>query len=194
MHIMTELIDEFMPQYDVRERHRIRVAASPDATYAALRTADLTGSVVIRVLAFLRTGRRHRPHATLESFANRGFHLIAESPPREMVIGIEGQFWRPSAPVCTPSPEVFRQALTPAPGMARGIWNFTVGALADGGTELTTETRVLCADAATRRRFLPYWYVIRAGSGLIRHAMLRAIRREAEREMQPGLHSPPLGS
>ena len=49
-----------------------------------------------------------------------------------------------------------------------------------GGTELTTETRVLCADAGARRRFLPYWYLIRPASGMIRRVMLREIRRSAE--------------
>jgi hypothetical protein len=48
------------------------------------------------------------------------------------------------------------------------------------GTRLTTETRVTATDPRTRARFGRYWLVIRAGSGLIRRDMLRAIARRAE--------------
>jgi hypothetical protein len=65
-------------------------------------------------------------------------------------------------------------------GRARAGWNFMTAAVPEGGTQLSTETRVLCGDAATRRRFRWYWRVIRPGSGLIRRAMLASIRRAAE--------------
>ncbi|MFE9701927.1 hypothetical protein [Streptomyces sp. NPDC005930] len=47
---------------------------------------------------------------------------------------------------------------------------------------LSTETRILATDERTRRAFAPYWYLIRAGSGLTRRSMLAAIRRRAQRE------------
>ena len=45
------------------------------------------------------------------------------------------------------------------------------------------ETRVRCADPATRQQFLRYWRVIRLGSDLIRGSMLRRIRNTAERRV-----------
>lgn len=42
--------------------------------------------------------------------------------------------------------------------------------------------RVRCADAAARRAFGRYWRVVRPGSGLLRHVMLRRIRAWAERQ------------
>ena len=48
------------------------------------------------------------------------------------------------------------------------------------GRTLTTETTVFAADAASRRRFRPYWLVIRPFSGLVRRLWLRAIKRRAE--------------
>jgi hypothetical protein len=48
------------------------------------------------------------------------------------------------------------------------------------GSRLTTETRVTATDPATRARFGLYWLFIRAGSGVIRHDMLRAVARRAE--------------
>jgi hypothetical protein len=45
---------------------------------------------------------------------------------------------------------------------------------------LRTETRVVCADAATRRRFRAYRLLIGLASGLIRHEMLAAVRTAAD--------------
>jgi len=189
------LIDDYMPRYDVVERHAIRVRATPAQTYAAIRTTDFGGGMMIRALFFLRLlpgalwhGRsgiralmqRRVSSITIASMERGGFHLLAEHAPDELAIGIEGRFWTLSGDRCTPSAELFRTR-PPAPGTARGLWDFRVRAIDDEQCELSTETRVLCADSAVRRRFLPYWAVVRPGSGLIRHAMLRAIRRTAER-------------
>jgi hypothetical protein len=66
-------------------------------------------------------------------------------------------------------------------GLARGVWNFAVADETLGAVRITTETRVLCGDAASRRRFRRYWFFVRPFSGLIRIVMLRAIRRQVAR-------------
>jgi len=71
-------------------------------------------------------------------------------------------------------------SVPPPFGTAKAAWNFEVGLRADGATELRTETRVLCADVATRRRFRAYWILIKRFSGLIRQEMLAAVRSAAE--------------
>jgi hypothetical protein len=73
----------------------------------------------------------------------------------------------------------------PLAGHALAGWSFTVVPRADGTTELRTETRVRCAPDA-RIKFRAYWLLVRPGSGLIRRAMLRAIRRAAERRGETG--------
>ena len=188
------LIDELLPTFDVSERHRVAVSASPAATYAALREADLAESSLARALLVLRAmpgtlsrgiaGIRElrksgREAITLDTFQDRGFRILAEDPPREIAIGLEGKFWVPSGALCTPPADAFRATPIPA-GMARAVWNFSV-VESGQGSELATETRVLCADAATRRRFLPYWALIRIGSGFIRISMLSSIKRQAEK-------------
>lgn len=192
---MRALIDDFLPEYDVREYHRTRVHASAEATYAAVFTANLAGAPIARALLFARAvpgalaagraglrrlRRAHREPVTLRDFEHRGFRIVAERAPHEIVIGLEGQFWRLGGGVCSPPAASFRSTAQ-APGTARAIWNFTAHETPSGATELATETRVRCADSAARRRFLPYWLVIRAGSGMIRRMMLREIRRAAER-------------
>jgi hypothetical protein len=194
------LIDAYLPDYDVRERHRTRVRASREVTYAAIRTANLASAPLARMLLALRAlpgalgdgasgvrklWSRGSRAVTLSTFEDRGFRLLAELPPTELVIGLEGMFWRPTGNLSTPPAADFRSR-GPAPGTARGVWNFHLRSCADGTTELTTETRVQCADAGARRRFLPYWYAIRPASGMIRHAMLRAIRESAEATVPQG--------
>lgn len=79
------------------------------------------------------------------------------------------------------SPErVYAGVWTSAPGTAKAAWNFAVHPGTGGRSVLTTETRVLCADPATRRRFRTYWAVVGPFSGLIRREMLAAIRDTAE--------------
>ena len=187
---------------DAGSGHRGVVA--PEVVYAALREADLAGGpltttlMTIRlipatVIAFLRSPRRallelrergvHRRESRggvrLADFERRGFRVVAENPPEELVIGLLGKFWTPRGGLCaTVSVDDFRTG--PPSGLALAGWNFTVAQRPGGLTELATETRVWCA-ADVRTRFRAYWLVVRPGSGLIRRAMLRSIRREAER-------------
>lgn len=188
------LIDEYLPRYDVVERHSIRVRATQAETYAAIISTNFASGPIVRVLVALRglpgallhglSGIRalmggRATTMTLASMEGGGFHRLEERVPSELVIGIEGRFWTLSGERCTPSAAVFRSR-PPAPGTARAVWDFRVRIIDGEQCELSTETRVLCADKAARRRFLPYWFVVRAGSGLIRGEMLRSIKRTAE--------------
>lgn len=51
---MAALIDQYLPRFDVRETHRIRVRASPDTTWAALHRADLARSPLVGALLVIR--------------------------------------------------------------------------------------------------------------------------------------------
>ena len=193
------LLDDLMPHYDVVERHAVRVRASPDDTFAAIREADLADGPITRallgvrmlpaaVVAFLRSppdaiaewrARRARRRGRLDDFERAGFHVVAVRAPEEIVIGLLGRFWTPRGDLCARvTEESFR---TPPPaGQALAGWKFTVQDRGDGSCTLRTETRVRCA-ADARLRFRLYWLLVRPGSGLIRRSMLRAIRRQAER-------------
>lgn len=193
--IEAMLIDEFLPRYDVVERHGIRVDAPASRVYEAIWAADLARSLPVRVLLGLRTlpsllvdrakARRladvlqRSTTVTLQTVLSQGFYLLAEEPGREVLLGVVGRFWTPTASLEPTDPERFRSAA--APGRAKGAWNFTVTALGEGSTRLETETRVQCADARTLARFRPYWLVVRPFSGLIRRMMLRTIRAAALR-------------
>jgi hypothetical protein len=181
------LIDEWLPRYDAVERHELLVAAAPSAVYAALRRVDLLASPVIRWLLILRSlpAARRRPRGagaraplTLERMRQGGFVLLGERPERELALGVVGRFWTAAGTRVPVDADGFRAF--GAPGYARVVWDFRLVAAA-GGTRLSTETRIACTDAHSRRRFRLYWRIVRPFSGLIRIALLRAVAREATR-------------
>jgi hypothetical protein len=186
------LIDDYMPRWDIRSRHQIGVAASSERTYAAVRAADLGKHPLVRVLLTLRalpvaiSSRRlgalrecASRSITLSDFEARGFRILAESPPRDLLIGLEGAVWKPGGALRPVTERSFRE---PVPsGIARAAWSFTVVPVSPLESLLITETRVLSGDRAARRRFRIYWGLVGRGSGLIRRLMLESIKAEAER-------------
>jgi hypothetical protein len=182
------LIDELMPRFDEVERHALVVHAPPSDVYAALRRVDLRSAPLIRGLLFLRglpallaRRRRRRPRGplTLDGLLASDFVLLGERPGRELALGVVGRFWTPTGQVMGLDADAFR-AFDQA-GYAKAVWDFRVAPEPGGATRLSTETRVRCVDAASRRRFRRYWRVIRPFSGLIRIALLRAVARETTR-------------
>ncbi len=181
------LIDSFAPRPDAVETHSIVINAPRQTVYRVLRTADLGESVIIKSLLALRSipGLIARPCAmprnrkiTLQTLFDSGFGLLAEKPGEEIVLGVTGRFWRPTGNV---SPFNRPDFDLPVPaGFARGVWNFSVSDQVRGQTTLTTETRVICGDPASRRKFLAYWLVVRPFSGLIRLIMLKSVRKTVE--------------
>jgi hypothetical protein len=108
----------------------------------------------------------------------RGFVLLGERPERELALGVVGRFWTPAGARLTLDAAGFRAFV--APGYAKAVWDFRLTPEV-GGTRLSTETRINCTDAASRRRFRLYWRIVGPFSGLIRIALLRAVAREATR-------------
>ena len=104
--------------------------------------------------------------------------MLAERPDELVLGGSWGGSGRATEVVEPIEPADF--AAFEAPGFAKAVMNFHARAV-DGGTLLTTETRIRGTDEEARRRFRRYWRVVMPGSALIRRAWLRAIRRRAER-------------
>lgn len=185
------LIESFIPNPDAIETHEIEIAASREAVYQALWATDLGGSPIIKSLMALRSlpgivshpkRLRHLPgQITLQTIIEGGFGQLAEAPGKEVVLGVVGQFWRPTGNLLPFSKEMFRGPVQP--GLARGVWNFSVHEVGEGLTVLSTETRVVCGDAASRLKFRAYWTVVRPFSGLIRVIMLRAVKKACARDI-----------
>jgi hypothetical protein len=180
------LIDSFAPNPDAVEIHSIAINASPETVYQALWTADLGDSMIIKLLLGLRSlpelvlhgGRLRRDgKITLPTIIDSGFGILANQP-EEIVLGVTGKFWRPSGNL-SPFNRTGFDGAVPS-GIARAVWNFTMKEDSPGGTIFSTETRVICGDSASRRKFRLYWFFVRPFSGLIRLIMLRAVKRACE--------------
>jgi hypothetical protein len=114
---------------------------------------------------------------TLASLKKTRFEILGETPDHEILLGLVGRFWTPRGDMKKVDAESFKKF--DRAGYAKAVWNFAVRP--DGeAMRLTTETRIRCLDAGSRRSFGFYWMFVRPFSGLIRMEMLRAIKRRAE--------------
>ena len=182
------LIESFAPNPDAVERHSTVINASAKEVNSVLWTADLGGSLIIKLLMglrslpefILRPGRvpPRKRAITLQTVIDSGFGILANQP-EEIVLGVTGKFWRPTGNLSPFKREDFDRPVSP--GLARGVWNFSLKEDGRGRTILSTETRVVCGDDLSRRKFRVYWLFVRPFSGLIRLLMLRAVKRACVR-------------
>jgi hypothetical protein len=184
-------LDGVMPVWDVRSSHAIDIAASPERVFDTLAVADFSRNPIVRSLMALRSipaivlaPRKAWRDWRASLAAERGtgplrhaFVVLESRRPDTLILGLTGRFWTPSGGLVATDPASFGKAL---PGFARAAWSFEL-VPTTAGTRLSTETRVLCGDPRSRRRFLRYWRVIRPGSGVIRRVVLRQIKVAAER-------------
>ena len=183
------LLDELLPAYDVHEVHAVLVDAPPARVFAALRRMTSGEMPVLRILMGLRglparlTGRRapwsdtDRP--LLDQILAGGFSHLGEEGNRELVVGFVGQPWKLTGGRLAPVRDGNSFTACETPGYVKVAMNFHLQPIGHR-TRLVTETRIRATDPASRRAFGRYWWLIRPGSGLIRRAWLRAIKRRAE--------------
>lgn len=182
------MLDEIMPEYEFGEVHSIRLSASPEAALAAFKEVAPGEMPLVRLLFTLRslparlTGRQGLPTektiSLYEQMLDFGFVYLGDKPNRELVAGMIGQMFklRGETPTIRDACEfvAFEE-----PGYAKAAMNFFVEP-ADRDTLLTTETRIMTTDSASRQQFGRYWRVIYPGSAAIRRSWLQAAKRRAE--------------
>lgn len=180
------LLDGFMPNYEVAERHRIFVNAPAEATFAAACDLDFEDSHIVRavfkgreLLLGAKAGPDALPRGLLAQTKALGWGLLAEVPGREVVMGAVTQPWLADV--------VFR-ALPPGefasfhdPGYVKIAWTLRADRVGERKSIFRTETRVLACGPVPRAKFRKYWAFLSPGILLIRLAMLRPLKHEAER-------------
>jgi hypothetical protein len=97
------LLDQFMPEYEVAERHHVRVTAPPAITLAAAADTDLQRSRIVRAIFKAREmvlgtepDAATRPKGLLAQTTSLGWHVLGETPGREIVVGAVTQPWLPN--------------------------------------------------------------------------------------------------
>jgi hypothetical protein len=188
---VTAVLDQVLPAYRHRERHSTQIAAAPEVVWEALQAVSAGDLRLTRVLTSIRAlparltsgGKRGgglpADRTFIEAFIERGYRELLSDPPRALVAGSAGQPWRLRGGATLDVVDLGGFRAFARPGFVLIATSFELEAVGEG-TLLSTETRVQPTDAAAGGSFRPYWWAIRAGSGLIRRDVLHAVRRRAE--------------
>jgi hypothetical protein len=181
-----ELLDRFMPAYEVVERHHTRVAAPAGVTLAAAREQDLLRLPLVRAIFKAREivlgagpDERPQPRGLLAATQALGWGILAEVRDREVVVGAVTKPWEPNVTFRALSPEQF--AAFEQPGFVKIAWTLRADPIDDEASIFRTETRAIATDATARKRFRRYWAFASPGIASIRWLSLRPLTREAER-------------
>jgi hypothetical protein len=188
-------LDRVFPEYEIVERHSVRVRASPEITFAAAQEIDLEWSPAIRAIFAAREllfgtdpESRILPKAMLAQMKARGWGTLAEIPGREIVMGGFTQPWLANVAIRALPPEEFVNFREP--GYVKIAWTLRVDP-AIGGSIFRTETRAVATSPEARAKFRRYWSLVSPGIVLIRKITLRLVKKEAERRARdaaPAVH------
>jgi hypothetical protein len=145
------LLDEFLPEYEIHERHEVELPLAPER---ALEAALASPVVPDRIVGLLFRFRGLRTAAgSLEEFAcTAPFHELGRTE-TEFVAGLE-------------------------PRALRIAFDFRAEPHAQGSL-LSTETRVHALTPRALRLFRLYWLAVGPFSALIRRRWLKAIAAQA---------------
>lgn len=181
-----ELLDQFMPEYDVVERHSISIAAPAPVVLAAAREQDLLKLPLVAAIFKARElalgaspDSRAQPRGLLAAVQSLGWGVLAERPGREIVVGAITQPWEPNVTFRALPPEQFAAYSTA--GDVKIVWTLRADPRGPRNSIFRTETRAVATDPVARDRFRRYWSFVSPGISAIRWLSLPPLKREAER-------------
>ena len=184
--VQDELLDRFIPRYDVVERHHVHVDAAPDVTLDAAKEQDLFDSPLTHFIFKAREvvlgaspDNRERPRGLLAAMQSLGWGVLADVPGHELVMGAVTKPWEANVTFRgLPSDEF---AAFSEPGFVKIAWTLRADPVGNGQSRFRTETRAVATDPTARARFRAYWAFASPGIALIRRLSLTPLKREAER-------------
>ena len=177
------MLDDVMPEYQFSERHSQRVHATPQqalqsvrqSTFGDMRSLGTLLKIRAAALRIHETGNSLQDKRVLDSFAASGY-LTGNTPHEIVMAGIANI--RAGGPVKLQTLQQISDYREPG-GIKIG-YDFTVDDVGGGWCTVSTETRVMALDDATRRGMGRYWRLIVPGSGLLRRQWLDGIKKRAE--------------
>jgi hypothetical protein len=185
-----DLLDRYLPAYDVVLTEHLVVEAPPAAVFAAARSFDFltTDAKMVTALMSLRTvparlsGRPTATPSTLMLATDAdilpGWVNLGETPGRELVFGAVGTFWKADIEWLDVPAEKF--AAFAEPGWGKIACHLLVRPDGPGRSILSYECRTATTDLASRKQMSRYWWLIRPFVAYILRAVLRTIRGNAE--------------
>lgn len=176
-------LDEIMPEYQFFEKHSTRVHARPDQVMRAVRESRFGDLKSFSTLMNIRSvalrihdkGDSLRDKRVFDVFTLSGY--VSGANDHEVLLA-GGANARVGRPLQLPNLQAFAEYHEP--GAVKMAFNFHADDIGNGWCIVTTETRVLATDDATRRGMSRYWRLIVPGSGLLRRQWLDAIKEKAE--------------
>jgi len=182
----STLLDRFIPAPEVVEHHQVRIAAPADVVLATAKGLELLNSGLVQAVFKLRAivlgGRRDsrlHPKPLLEQMRSIGWVVLAERAGREVVLGAVTKPWEAEPVFRSISAGEF--GAFREPGYVKIVWTLRAEPLGEWASMFHTETRVSTTDPETTKRFRRYWSYVAPGVELIRLAMLRPMKKAAER-------------
>jgi len=181
------LLDHFMPQYDVVERHRVHVDAPAGTTLDVASNLDLFDLPAVRAIfkgreLLLGSAPGERPPARgmLAAVQALGWVVLADDPGREVVLGAVTKPWEANPVFRSVPPDEFRAFAEP--DYVKIAWTLRADPAGRQASIFRTETRAVATDAAARSRFRVYWSLLSPGIFLIRWLSLGPVKGGAERQ------------
>jgi hypothetical protein len=177
------MLDDVMPQYQFSEWHSQRVHATPQQALQAVRQSTFGDMRSLRTLLKIRaaalriheTGDSLQDKRVLDAFSASGY-LSGVNEHELVMVGVANI--RAGGPVKLQTLQQISDYREQG-GIKIG-YDFRVDDMGDGWCTISTETRVMALDDATRRGMGRYWRLIVPGSGLLRRQWLDGIKKRAE--------------
>ncbi len=185
-----DLLDAYLPVYDVAITEHLVVEAGPGLTYEAVKALDfLTIRSPLVVAAMYARGlpsllRGHPAQAPSElrltsgSPGLPGWLHLGEDAGRAVAFGAVGQFWKTDIEWRQVALADF--AAFEEPGWGKIACQLLVRPDGPDRTVLSYECRTGTTDLTARRRMARYWWLIRPFVAYIQRASLRTLRQNAQ--------------
>jgi len=177
-------LDDFIPVWDVRERHAVMVRAPARLVFQVATEFDLQSLVLVRTIFSLRdrllgtTAAEPKRQGFLDEMRELGWGCLIERPGTLYVAGAVCQPWMADVVFAPVAPHRFKDF--DEPDLVKIAWTLESYDRGGNRSELVSETRVTATDDESRRRFLRYWRWARFGIISIRWLLLPGIRKKAE--------------
>lgn len=187
------LVDEILPDDDVKLVRSTVVEADAQTTYDAIERARMDEDPVLRSIGWLRRlperalalfeGASPEPETTYETigdlFDADGCIRLAEDPGRELVVGAVGRFWSPGEPLETGLDRTAFEAFD-RPGFARCVLDLTVHPRGPDRSLLVLEVRALATRDRSRQALTRFSRFVEPAAGLIARRALAVVQATAE--------------
>ena len=174
----------FVPTPIARDRHTTHIHAPAALAFDTAATLDMQQAPLVRRLiqvraALMGDAPAARPSTRLvDEMLAVGWGILAREAGRLLVMGAAARPWARNVtfvPLSAGEFAAFRE-----PNLVKIVWTLEAEPLGPDATRFSVETRVAATDAAARWKFRAYWLVFSIGIRLIRWAVLRELRRQAE--------------